>query len=385
MTEHPFIFSNEPKYRIKRHVYFWVSWCLFQTILYGFVHTPETSFMDRLPSSFIDSILYMPSHIFLSYSLMYFVIPYYILRHKYVLSAICIILVVVSSAALSAFTSLYVINPVRAFFLSPSAMAACAIMNTNSFFFSLMAGLRGGISIGGMAAAIKLMKHWYTEGQRNLQLQKENIQSQLQVLKAQVHPHFLFNTLNNIYSYTQDTSGTASRLVMGLSDIIRYMLYECNQPLVPLSKELTMIREYINLERIRYGNQLDLHIDLPGDETRNTFISPLLIIPFVENCFKHGLSNMLEHPWLSFTVLLEGNQMTMKLLNSKPPTTSTLHAAGIGMENARRRLELLYPGKYDLVINNEEEVFIVNLKLELEQRQDISIQPQKPVLMTAHA
>lgn len=385
MTEHPFIFSNEPKYRIQRHLYFWTSWCLFQTILYGFVHTPETSFMDRLPSSFIDAILYMPSHIFLSYSLMYFVIPFYILRHKYVLSAIWIILVILSSAALSAFTSLYVINPVRSFFLSPSAMAACALTNNNSFFFSLMAGLRGGISIGGMAAAIKLMKHWYTEGQRNLQLQKENIQSQLQVLKAQVHPHFLFNTLNNIYSYTQNTSATASKLVMGMSDIIRYMLYECNQPLVPLSKELTMISEYINLERIRYGNQLELHIELPNEDTCNTFISPLLIIPFVENCFKHGLSNMLEHPWLSLTVLLDGNQMTMKLLNSKPATTNVLHAAGIGIDNVRRRLELLYPGKYELVINNEEEVFIVNLKLELEKRKDLNILSQEPILMAAHA
>jgi sensor histidine kinase YesM len=385
MTEHPFIFSNEPKYRIQRHLYFWTSWCLFQTILYGFVHTPETSFMDRLPSSFIDAILYMPSHIFLSYTLMYFVIPFYILRHKYVLSAIWIILVILSSAALSAFTSLYVINPVRSFFLSPSAMAACALTNNNSFFFSLMAGLRGGISIGGMAAAIKLMKHWYTEGQRNLQLQKENIQSQLQVLKAQVHPHFLFNTLNNIYSYTQNTSATASKLVMGMSDIIRYMLYECNQPLVPLSKELTMISEYINLERIRYGNQLELHIELPNEDTCNTFISPLLIIPFVENCFKHGLSNMLEHPWLSLTVLLDGNQMTMKLLNSKPATTNVLHAAGIGIDNVRRRLELLYPGKYELVINNEEEVFIVNLKLELEKRKDLNILSQEPILMAAHA
>jgi LytS/YehU family sensor histidine kinase len=264
-------------------------------------------------------------------------------------------------------------------------MAACALTNNNSFFFSLMAGLRGGISIGGMAAAIKLMKHWYTEGQRNLQLQKENIQSQLQVLKAQVHPHFLFNTLNNIYSYTQNTSATASKLVMGMSDIIRYMLYECNQPLVPLSKELTMISEYINLERIRYGNQLELHIELPNEDTCNTFISPLLIIPFVENCFKHGLSNMLEHPWLSLTVLLDGNQMTMKLLNSKPATTNVLHAAGIGIDNVRRRLELLYPGKYELVINNEEEVFIVNLKLELEKRKDLNILSQEPILMAANA
>ena len=95
-----------------------------------------------------------------------------------------------------------------------------------SFYLGLLAGLRGSITIGGLAAAIKLMKHWYVKQQRNLELKKENVESQLQLLKAQVHPHFLFNTLNNIYSYTQNTSPVASQLVMGLSEMLRYMLYE---------------------------------------------------------------------------------------------------------------------------------------------------------------
>src|SRR4029079_6241522 len=119
---------------------------------------------------------------------------------------------------------------------------------------SLLAGLRGAITVGGMAAAIKLMKYWHIKEQRNLQLQKENVESQLQLLKAQVHPHFLFNTLNNIYSYTQNTSPVASKMVSGLSDLLRFMLYECNQRVVPLAKELKTIKDYISLEQIRYGN-----------------------------------------------------------------------------------------------------------------------------------
>ena len=102
----------------------------------------------------------------------------------------------------------------------------------------MLAGLRGGITVGGIAAAIKLMKYWYVKEQRNLQLQKENAESQLQLLKAQVHPHFLFNTLNNIYSFTQNTSPVAAKMVTGLSDLLRFMLYECNQRLVPLVERI---------------------------------------------------------------------------------------------------------------------------------------------------
>src|SRR6185503_16962132 len=139
---------------------------------------------------------------------------------------------------------------------------------------ALLAGLRGAITIGGIAAAIKLMKYWYVKEQRNLQLKKENAESQLQLLKAQVHPHFLFNTLNNIYSYSQNTSPVAAKLVSGLSDLLRFMLYEGDKQVVPLSKELKMVKDYINLEQIRYGNKLDIHLDLP-EKTNDLFIAPL--------------------------------------------------------------------------------------------------------------
>jgi len=262
--------------------------------------------------------------------------------------------------------SLYVLFPVKEALLPSHLIVRYRPSDSpglSAFYLSLLAGLRGGLSVGGIAAAIKLMKHWYTEGQRNLRLQKENAESQLQILKAQVHPHFLFNTLNNIYSFTQNTSSTASAMVMGLSDILRYMLYECNKPLVPLAKELKMTEEYIDLERIRYGNALEMDINLPGD-TDGLHVAPLMLLPFIENCFKHGISNILDQPWLSLHVTIEDRTMTMKLLNSKPARPSH-RTPGIGIDNVRKRLALLYPGKHELVINEEEEVFIVILKLEL--------------------
>jgi LytS/YehU family sensor histidine kinase len=236
-----------------------------------------------------------------------------------------------------------------------------------SFYLALLAGLRGGITIGGLAAAIKLMKYWYIKEQRNLQLQKENAESQLQLLKAQVHPHFLFNTLNNIYSYTQNTSPAASKLVTGLSDLLRFVLYEAGQAEVSLEKELKMINDYIDLEKVRYGNKLDLDIQLP-QQTNNLYIAPLLLLPLVENCFKHGTSNMLEQPWISLHINLQDTQMQMKLLNGKtdPPEEENPH--GIGIQNVKKRLGLLYPQKHEMIITSDNEVFIVNLKIELNEK-----------------
>jgi LytS/YehU family sensor histidine kinase len=224
-----------------------------------------------------------------------------------------------------------------------------------------------------MALMLKFIKYWYLKDQRNLQLQKENTEAQMQLLTAQVHPHFLFNTLNNVYSQTQTESPKGSRMIMGLSDMLRYILYEGSKRLVPLDKELTMIAEYINLEKIRYGNKLDVHVLIPG-KTEDIYIAPLLLLPFIENCFKHGASNMLQNPWINLTVEMKGTELVMKLMNGKMPLNADPNPGkGIGINNVRKRLELLYKDKYDLQIREDDEVFVVDLKVEL-----VKIEVEKP-------
>jgi sensor histidine kinase YesM len=372
MQQHPFIFSNEPKYRIGRHVAFWGFWWLFQGFLYAF--TPSLfniSYWARIPSSMIDSLLFLVAHIFLAYSLMYFVVPKYILKHKYLAASVWVLVLFLLTAILSSLIALYVLEELRVMLL-PDRFKLSYRNYRVSFFMGLLGGLRGGITIGGLAAAIKLMKHWYIKEQRNLQLQKENVESQLQLLKAQVHPHFLFNTLNNIYAHTQNTSPMAAKLVMGLSDMLRFMLYEGSQPYVPLGRDLQMIAEYIELEKIRYDNHLDVNLDIPTHDGQ-CMIAPLLLLPLVENCFKHGTSNMLEQPWLSFQVHLQENVMHMKLVNGKPQEApKNNNKRGIGISNVRKRLELLYPGKHELTILDDTDVFIVNLTIELERNPSFS-------------
>jgi sensor histidine kinase YesM len=370
MKQHPFIFSNHRDYRFKRHLAFWLFWWLFQSFLYAFVpNDGNLKLLQILPSSAISSFLYLGSHIFLSYSLMYFVIPRYVVDIKYKAAAVWTLVLIMITASIAAVTTMYIIQPVTRMILPEHLVPrppSAKIQDNLKFHLAFLAGLRGGLTVGGIAAAIKLMKHWYIQGQKNLELQKENVEAQLQILKAQVHPHFLFNTLNNIYSFTQNTSVEASKTVMGLSDMLRYMLYEGSKPMVSLSKELRMIDEYIELEKIRYGNELELHVNFPRN-TKEFLIAPLLLLPFMENCFKHGISNVLENPWLNLDISIERNQMAVKLINSKPPGKKQPHKSGIGLENIRRRLELLYPDKHELTINEEEEFFIVLLKIELQR------------------
>lgn len=371
MQKYPFIFSDEWKYRIQRHLAFWIFWGVFQGFLYTFIAANSPySYFRQLPLSMLESFIFLGAHMFLAYSLMYFVIPQFLLKQKYWQTATWTIICFVITAFVSTGIGVFFIDPLRANFMTDPIRLRLYTINSANVHLSLLAGLRGAITVGGIAAAIKLMKYWYLKEQRNLQLQKENVESQLQLLKAQVHPHFLFNTLNNIYSYTQNTSPVGARLVSGLSDLLRFMLYECNQRLIPLSKELKIIRDYINLEQIRYGNKLDIHLDIP-DKTNDLYIAPLLLLPLVENCFKHGTSSMLEQPWISLDIAFDKNEMRMKLINGK--TIENRNAGtktGIGIANVEKRLALLYPGKHELLITKDPDVFVVNLKIELEQFKD---------------
>lgn len=363
MQRYPFIFSDEKSWRLRRHLVFWTSWWLFQSFLYSFsAGVFNVSYFRRLPYASLESLIYLGPHIFLAYSLMYLVIPKFLLKAKYVAAVGVVILLFLATGVIASGIGIYILGGIRTYFFKSNVPVH---INEINFFLGLLAGLRGAITIGGLAAAIKLMKYLYTKEQRNLQLQKENISSQLQLLKAQVHPHFLFNTLNNIYAEIQNGSAAAAGMVMSLSEMLRYMLYECQKPLVPLEKELRMLKQYMMLEQVRYGDRLDLSVQLPETNIQRLQIAPLLLLPFIENCFKHGTSGMIDQPWVSLDMQVVKNELKMKLMNGKPAGESP-HSPGIGLENAGKRLELLYPGKHSLVINNEEEVFIVNLKLQLE-------------------
>lgn len=354
-----------------RHATFWLLWFIFQAVLYSFSPSPvlqNKSFLIRLSMTVPESLIYLIPHLFLAYTLMYIVIPRFVLKGRYGTAAILSVLVFVIAAGLSALLSLTVINYIRHLHYNqflPLEMNPQHPPLYVQLGMAMLAGLRGSITIGGLAAAIKLMKCFYEKEQAALRLEKEKISVELQMLKAQLHPHFLFNTLNNIYSYTLEVSAVASNMIFGLSELLRYMLYECNQPFVPLEKELKMISDYIKLEKVRYDEHLDLSVNMPR-HTNQLRIAPLLLLPLVENCFKHGASNMIKNPWISIAITITQNVLTMKLVNGKTAGIRT-SAPGIGTANTQKRLELIYAGKYEFQTLSEEDMYIVNLKISLDE------------------
>ena len=220
--------------------------------------------------------------------------------------------------------------------------------------------------VAGFALMIKLMKRWWLKQKETEQLANEKTKAELQLLKAQVHPHFLFNTLNNIYFFTLSGSPKAPEMINKLSGLLHYILNECNQPLVPLQKEITMIHDYTALEKIRYGEQMAMTIDIQEDGTEK-LIAPLLLIPFVENSFKHGASRMLTNPWVKLRISVENNMLHFLIMNSRPiDEEPQLTKGNIGLKNVKKRLQLLYPGAHELNIVSELESFAVYLKIRLE-------------------
>jgi LytS/YehU family sensor histidine kinase len=218
----------------------------------------------------------------------------------------------------------------------------------------------------GFALAIKLLKRWYIKQKETESLIREKINAELQLLKAQVHPHFLFNTLNNIYSFILNGSERAPEMIKNLSSLLRYILNECNRTYVPLDKEILMIKDYIALEQIRYGDRLNLNLHIEG-ATNNKLISPLLLIPFIENSFKHGTSRMLTHPWVKLSINIEKNFLEFSLANNKPEhSIDIISKRGIGLSNVKQRLQLIYPGTHTLQITEGKMSYDVYMRISLQ-------------------
>lgn len=194
-------------------------------------------------------------------------------------------------------------------------------------------------------------------------------QAELNFLKGQLHPHFLFNSLNNLYAFALASSSKTPEIILQISNVLRYMLYECSSEKVPLKRDIEILNDYINLEQMRYESRLDLNLDITGN-IHGQQVAPLLMFPLVENAFKHGASETIGTPWINIEIHADERQLTFKISNSK---SDVLEAAGnngnsgaIGLKNIRKRLDLLYPGSHRFEWFDEQDVFLAELELSLQ-------------------
>lgn len=196
------------------------------------------------------------------------------------------------------------------------------------------------------------------------QLEKEKIANELKFLKAQLNPHFLFNTLNNLYSYVVNKSPKAPNMILHLSGILDYVLYKSQNKSVPLSDEVATIEHFLALEKIRYGERLKVNFE--ASQNMQTFISPLLFLSVVENAFKHGASGDTESPKIDISIKESLGAIHCEVWNTKSLQIGELNDAykeGIGLSNIKRQLNLVYPKRYRLVIDDQKDSFKISITI----------------------
>jgi two-component system LytT family sensor kinase len=214
-----------------------------------------------------------------------------------------------------------------------------------------------------LSTSYRLLYDYFTNERKRNELENQTLVSELSFLKSQVSPHFLFNTLNNIYSLSLTNTPRASEAILKLSHLLRYMLYETNETSVSLDKEIDYINDYIELQKMRFSNEVTIDYTATGDfHTKE--ISPMLLIPYIENAFKHGISYS-KKSYIKIQIELKNEELYLKVENPYDKNKEKDSASGIGLVNTRRRLDLLYPRKYSLHLNTLNDLFIVELKINL--------------------
>jgi sensor histidine kinase YesM len=335
-----------PKLRVAWHIVFWCIAVVFLTLFFGHQQKEYTY------TFFFVGIL-LPITMATTYIIIYYLVPKYLVNKKYLgflARAIFTALVSFYLGTMAIFMMLFFFIYGEGPQMDPSTVDVYFL--AVGMYFVILA-----------AVVIKLFKLWYERQQTERQLEKEKLQAELNMLKSQIHPHFLFNTLNNIYSLALQKSDAAPEMLVKLSEILHYILYECNGPSVPLEKEVTLLRNYVDLEKIRYDHRLELEWRVP-DELPAIDLAPMILLPFVENAFKHGASKLRDRALLRIELKINGKHLEFRVINNKPvgklnAKESSKH--GLGLNNVRQRLEMIYPGKHRLDISEKEEEFSIYL------------------------
>lgn len=339
------------RYRIAWHIIFWALVLLFYTLFFG--HQEK---QYRFTFYFVAILL--PVTAGTMYAFNYYLIPRFLAEKKYLMFTLLSAYTVLASiflGTLAVFAMLLMFMNGKGDRLDPSAID----------IYFLVVGMYFVIIIG---IAFRLIRMWYQKQQSAQTLARDKLQAELNMLKSQIHPHFLFNTLNNIYALSLQQSEQAPEMLVRLSEILHYLLYECREETVELQREIELIRDYIELEKIRYGDRLELDLNIRMDPGGRK-VAPVLLLPFIENGFKHGASKKRDRVKMMISMELKENVLCFHMENSMsatvlPPGKASVH--GLGLENVRKRLEMSYPGHYELKIKTTGELFIVDLQIGLD-------------------
>lgn len=303
----------------------------------------------RIISTLI-SIFYFAIAVYIN---LFFLLPVYLKKKKYIRFSLLHIIMVSGIIALNILTTLLV---------EGASIKDYNIVFEYIFEFILISLL---ISV---TTFLKFLREWIRFKEESIKFkeaQSQKLESELKLLRGQINPHFLFNTLNNLYSLSLDKSDKTPSLILKLSDLMRYMLYDCRDNLVSVEKEITFISNYIELEKIRVGDDVSIKIQIKGNYA-DLLISPFLFIPFVENAFKHGCYKSYNSSFINILFDFEKKgEIRFFIENCKEQKLSSEKSkySGIGIENVKKRLSILYPEKYEIEINDGKNSYSVQLTI----------------------
>ncbi|MDE5420634.1 histidine kinase [Ancylomarina sp. DW003] len=335
--------------RMLQHLLFWA--CSFYTLLEFFALEEQISDID-----IVYTLLFHISLLIGVYFNIEILIRFLLKRERYLLYLIIIIGTWLAIAYGNQFTFDHLSDWIASDYLFISAYS---IPDLLKFSFVYLA----------ITTLLKLSKSWFTvlETQKELEIVKrEQVESELSVLKSNINPHFLFNNLNSLYALSRKNAVETPDYILKLSELMRYMIYETQDKLVLLEKEINYITNYLDLQKLRCQSDTSIHYSIVG-EINSLKIAPFLLIPFIENCFKHGGMNQSDSNFIDLKIQIESDHIKMNLRNSIPikPNKQINNEGGFGIENVKKRLSSHYQNKHELSLELKQEQFNVNLNLNL--------------------
>lgn len=341
------------KNRVYYHILFWMAYVALYTLMWG-------SYDEEYWAQFQQLIFLLPWKMIPTYITLYYLMPRFLYPRKtvqYVLLSIVLALAMGLMDRYMVWTYVYHwFSPEKEHWRTPMLYLPKVLNSVVAVYTPVF-----------VAMAIKLQLTYYHNDKINKELEKEKAATELKFLKAQIHPHFLFNTLNSIYSLSLSQSEKTPEVVLGLSKFLDYMLYECNERFIAIGREWEQLMNLVALERIRYEDGLSIEVSESIDDSE-TLIPSLLLLPFVENAFKHGIDSEISDSWITIDIKLMKNHLVFMVENSKSPASAaeSLDAdKNIGLSNVKRRLDLFFPEKHELRLLEEEDSFLAKLTIDL--------------------
>ncbi|SFE17846.1 GHKL domain-containing protein [Chitinophaga sp. CF118] len=295
---------------------------------------------------------------------LYFLIPKYLEKSRFAVYITYLIITILCTA------SIIVCGYYLGAFLSGKSLADMYGKESCSFYHLFIGSpLSSTVASITLGMSIKLAKNWLQTQRRQQLLEKEKLETELNFLKYQFNPHFLFNTINSIFFLIHKNPDKASASLAKFSDLLRYQLYECNDTQIRLSQEITYMENTIELEKLRQNDNVEVTLEVEQLNTGHLGIAPFILMTFVENAFKHVSKHTNQPNWIRINLQLDQQELSFFISNSSTDSKSgdLIHYGGIGLKNVQRRLDLIYPGQYNLDIQNNNNSFEVKLQLHLSE------------------